>query len=686
MSLKLANNKISLEWNEDGVLTAMTNLTTCRNIVNPHLPCRLILGSDNFLEFEALPSGTCKIENSKNSVSFNYEKAVGENGVVYDITLNLQISLCDEDVHWQVAVKNNTDDITVREIHYPVLALRNPEKPLRLINSDNVSTTYPDLQAMLKDNFTKYMAPDHKYIRHTKFYPGQHCSLNFYLLDYGREIMYFGCHDPEFLFTGHGWEIEKNQSVNCFMARLPFIAPHKEMQEDLMVTSLLAKDWSAGAAKYRKWADTWYTPLRQPQHIRNTFGWQRVIMHHQYGEYFFKYSDLPKILDAGLPAGIDIIFLFGWTKEGMDAGYPEYTPDPACGGFEELRKNILKVREKGGHVIIYFNGQLIDSTSDFYRNGNGQNVSIKRADGTEHREYYNFSNTGVFTRNFGNKTFTVACPACSEWKDILKQHIDKAYALGADGVFFDQLGYASYPCCDPTHGHPVPFTGLMQSKRELCKELYEYAKSKDPDFAIGIECTTDQTAQYADFVHVFGNTAQLWNPDFRKTGARPELKCAAPLLSMTFPEIYLTDREIRDDSDVEFRVNQLLIQQRRSDVEIHRCRANLSAAPHYQAYLKLVNDLRSRFKDILLHGKMVVSDKINCDAHEVLCSTFSKDDMLAVVLTQSSKESITANMIVRDYELIEYASARNDAVINGNQITLPCDSLAVLLYKTANTK
>ena len=404
-------------------------------------------------------------------------------------------------------------------------------------------------------------------------------------------------------------------------------------------------------------------------------------MHHQYGEYFFKYTDLPKILEAGMPSGIDTIFLFGWTKEGMDAGYPEYTPDPACGGFEELRKNIRLVREKGGHVIIYFNGQLIDTASEYYRSGKGQAVAMKRADGTEHREFYNFSNTGTFTRFFGNKTFTVACPSCREWRDILKRHIDEAYALGADGVFFDQLGYAGYPCCDPTHGHEIPFTALMREKRDLCKELYEYAKSKDPDFAIGIECPTDQTAQYCDFIHIFGNTAQTWNPDFREKQVRPKLKCAAPLFSMAFPEIYVSDREIRDDSDVKFPVNQLLIQQRRSDVEIYRCRANISETPRYQAYLKLVNDLRTRYKDILLNGQMVLAKEFSCDNDLVICSTFVKDDKFAVVATQSSVDTLSAKITLEGYELLEYSSAANDAVLNGSTLTLPQDSIAVLLYK-----
>ena len=132
---------------------------------------------------------------------------------------------------------------------------------------------------------------------------------------------------------------------------------------------------------------------------------------------------------------------------------------------------------------------------------------------------------------------------------------------------------------------------------------------------------------------------------------------------------------------MEFPVNQLLFQQRRSDVEIYRCRADLSAAPRYGAYLKLVNELRSRYKDILFNGQMVVTDGMVSGDETVICSAFTKDDELAVVLTQSSKESAAVDISVCGYEVIDFASARSDAEFDGKTVTLPCDSLAVLLCK-----
>jgi len=681
MNRMIENDCTRLEWNEEGELVGFINRKTNRSIAKRHRMFRLILQTPECLECEAVPSGGCTVRTGGGRAEFCFPQVADEHGTVYPIACTLSARLDGEDVHWGFALENNTSDATVRECHYPVISIAEPEPPMAAATSECVSLHIPNLPDFLRRCATGYMAPDQKYIRHSGIYPGRACSVNFFFLDWGTDGFYFGCHDDSFKMTVHSFELEKRKEVNCFMARLPFAKPGEKWHENCIIASPCCGNWMHGAAKYRAWADSWFKPPVMPPQIHNTFGWQRVIMHHQYGEYFFRYDDLIRILNAGKKAGIDTIFLFGWTLEGMDSGYPAYTPDPSCGGLESLKKNIRRVHENGGHVILYFNGQLIDAASDYYRNGGGQHVSIKRADGTEHREFYNFSNTGTFTREFGNKTFAVACPSCREWIGILKRHIDLAAEAGADSVFFDQLGLASYPCCDPSHGHEVPFSGLMDAKRELLRELYEYTKSKDPDMGLGVECPTDQTAQYCDFIHIFGNTAQSWNPGWRERGELSQQLSAACLFSAAFPEIYLSDREIRDDSDIEFRVNRLVTLGRRSDVEIYRCRANISETPHYQEYLGKVNRLRERFREILMHGKFSASKFHSVDHPLVLTNSFRSGKELAVIVTQSSRDSVKTKVSVPGWSPVDSGSVRDDVTVDGDTVTIPRDGLAVLLYR-----
>ncbi len=680
----LKNKFMEISFSAQGELTGFRALTTGRELAAPHLLWRLILDDGECKEIEARASGEVAVSETPSEACFRTQAVLTEFGKELPVAVRVSAKMLDSGVIWTIEVENRTESVTVRECQFPVFAIRNPEPPMEVFTSKLISERMVDLPERLRESFSFYMAPDNKYLRKDDLaiYPGRTCSMNFYELQWESDGFYFGCHDRDFGMTLHAFEKEK-ESVNAFMTRFPFLKPGGSWKSPEFFTAPYRGDFTAGAAIYRKWADTWFVPPAVPAHIRNSQGWQRIIMKHQYGEYFFRYHDLEKACEDGKKAGLDTLFLFGWTGEGMDAGYPSYTPDAKQGGKEALRESIRNVRGKGGHVILYYNGQLIDADSDFYKTGAGQRISIKREDGTEHREYYNFSNTGSFCRTFINKTFVVACPSCREWIDILKEKIDFAAEVGADSVFFDQLGLASYPCCDPAHGHEVPFTGLMKQKREMLRELYEYTHSTYPGMALGIECTTDQTAQYADFVHTCGNVAQVWNPDWRVRGVPPQTKAGIYLYKAAFPELILSDRDIKDDSDdVIFRVNQMMLQGLISDAAVFRCRATIASAPLYQEYLGKANAIRERHRAVLLEGEFCVANYHTVSDPGVQTNSFRSGNELAVLLTQSWKNECRVRVSAPGYRFRKCESIRGDVPVSEDgTIILPRDSFAFLFYE-----
>ena len=678
---RLENEFVSLSIDETGVLTELCNRKSGRNLVRPHSLARLILGDSGCLELEAVPAGVPDIRCGENRITLSFSAVECEERGTIPISVSLAAELCGDEIRWSVALENHSREQVVREVHYPILSIRDPEPPMAAITSERVSERLEDLPAQIRGSFSNYMAPDQNYIRRLAFYPGRAASMNCFALDWGREGLYYGCHDDLFELTGHAFELERRSLVNMFMVRYPFLQPGGNRAECNLVTSPYSGSWTVCAAKYRKWADGWFTAPRIPDHVAFSPGWQRIILHHQYGAYLFPYETLERAYDDAAKAGIDTLFLFGWTAEGMDSGYPVYSADPKQGGVEALKANIRRVQAKGGKVILYFNGQLIDVESGYYRSGEGARVAIKRADGTEHRESYNFSNGGTFLRAFVNKTFVVACPACRSWLEILKRHVDFAVELGVDSVFFDQLGLLSYPCCDPSHGHPVPYTGVMHGKREMLKALYEYAKSRNPAMGFGIEGTTDQTLQYTDFVHIFGYPAGVWNPDWREKGEKPRTLSASYLFKAAFPEAVISNRNIRDDSDVEFPVNQMLLLGSRSDVEIYRCRATIAETPHYQAYLAKANALRERFGRLLYEGKFSAETFHTVSNAEVQTNSFLLGDELAVLLTQSSRELLRTEVAAPGFRLVRVDSVSGDVTMENGVVALPRNGFAVLLYR-----
>lgn len=678
---RMENEFITLEMDENGILQELRNRKIGRNLLRPHQLLRLILGDSGCLELDAVPAGRPEVQCEAGRVSLKYSAVECEECGTIPIAVSLSAELCGDEIHWGIALENRSQEQVVREVHYPILSIRDPEPPMAAITSERVSERLENLPAQIRSCFTHYMAPDQKYIRRTALYPGRAASMNCFALDWGNEGLYYGCHDSTFELTGQVFELERQKSVNMYVVRYPFLKVDGNWRECNIVTAPYSGSWTVCAEKYRKWAEGWFTPPQIPDHVAHSPGWQRIILHHQYGEYLFPYEKLEQAYDDAAKAGIDTLFLFGWTAAGMDSGYPVYSADPKLGGVKTLKENIRKVQAKGGKVILYFNGQLIDVESDYYRSGEGARVAIKRADGTEHRESYNFTNGGTFLRAFVNKTFVVACPACRSWLEILKRHVDFAVELGVDSVFFDQLGLLSYPCCDPSHGHPVPYTGIMQGKREMLKELYEYAKSRNPEMGVGIECTTDQTLQYTDFVHIFGFPAGVWNSDWREKGEKPRTLSASYLFKAAFPEAVISNRNIRDDSDVEFPVNQMLLLGSRSDVEIYRCRATIAETPHYQAYLAKANALRERFGRLLYDGTFRAETFHRVSNPEIQTNSFLLGDELAVLLTQSSRELARTEVAAPGFHLERLDSVSGDVTMEDGVVTIPRNGFAVLLYR-----
>lgn len=675
------NEWVRFDVSANGEAERLLNRKSGREIATPGKLWRLILSSKTCLEIEAGSDGNATVSVDNGVLAVRHAAVKTTDGALLPIAVNLEFSLERDDLHCRIAIENNAPGIVVRECHYPIFTIRDPAPPMRAATALLTSECVFDVPAWIRTGFTQYMMPDQKSIRREMLYPGRSsCSVNFFVLDWGADSFYYGCHDPQFEMTQHVFELE-NDRVNVFMARYPFLGGGDTWTCDSLVVSAFAGDWFKGAEKYRKWADSWFVPPEIPEFIRNGAGWQRIILRHQYGELLFPYDRLLQAYEDAAAAGVDSLFLFGWTAEGMDAGYPVYSADPAQGGVAALQENIRAVQAGGGRVILYYNGQLIDATSDYYRSGAGRRVSIKREDGVEHRETYHFGNTGTLLRMFGNKTFVVACPACREWIEILKRHIDFAVELGVDAVFFDQLGMASYPCCDPSHGHPVPFTGLMRSKRAMLKELYAYLKEKNPAMGFGIECTSDLTADFTDFIHISGNVAQVWNPNWRESGEAPQLKSAACLFKAAFPEVILSNRHLRDESDFEFQVNQLLLLGSRCDIEIYRCRATIGATPRYQEYLRRANRLREKFADILYHGIFSHTKFHTVDQPAVQTNSFRLGDQLAVIVSQAGRTPVTARIAVPGGRLLDSGSIRDDVTVDEQTVTLPENGLAVLLYQ-----
>ena len=294
----------------------------------------------------------------------------------------------------------------LREFQFPLiagLALR-PETAL-VTGQVCDGFRYPDIPALLDASHTDYMAQDNKAVEFGCLYPGL-TAVNCFLLAEAHDTLGFMSFDPTFQNTLHLLR-RCGGAVGAVLVKYPFLRPGESAEVAGYRLCPVSGDWHRAADLYRAWCDGWIEIPEKPESVRRMNGWHRLILRHQYGRQLFHYRDLPDILKSGLAAGIDTLFLFGWHAGGHDSCYPEYDFAEDEGGHDELKKQIAAFQAGGGHVILYYNGQLIDTATRFYETA-GKRVSVKLPSGREHMEVYPFGGDGTALRQFGSKVFVTA--------------------------------------------------------------------------------------------------------------------------------------------------------------------------------------------------------------------------------------------------------------------------------------
>ena len=618
MSKVIENKFVRLEFGNDGTLLSFRNLETGTELAAPHGLWRLVCNSGDSQEIElSAERATSRIAVAPRKFKIEYRDPVGSNGEKMDVKVTILGQIVNEDLHLMITVFNGmSKDNIIKECHFPLLSLSKEASEMALYTSERGGTVWPSLaeaRGTFRNHEAIYQGKHFLYERRINRYPSSGAAMNCFELNSGTEGVYFGNHDESFQCTCHLIEDEKPGKLNLGMIKLPFLGAGNQVTYENFVISAHTGTWHKGADKYRAWAEKWFKFHETPESVREMNGWQRIIMRSQYGENFYPFNTMEQLCDDGMKAGIDTLLMFGWHAGGHDNDYPNYVISPSLGGKEELIKGIEVCHAKGGRVILYANGQLIDHNSDFYRYGNGKNVSTKDLRGNEHIQTWGFSGSGVCNAIFGGRSFSRACPSSREFFGLLKKFVDLASEVGADGVFFDQLGGGDELCCDSGHGHAVPFTTIMEARSAMLAKLRTYAENRG--LSIGIELLSDVTAQHADYIHSYPGGANVVNGDWENKGEKPRVIQDFSFFRYVFPEVKLSNREIRDEKDMVRRCNYMLVQNLLSDVEVYRCQRSIAEIPAYQEYLRKVNSFREKHAEFLKGARFRsdISYRCSCD-------------------------------------------------------------------------
>ncbi len=674
----LSGRKIRVSVDERGRLTELKNLETGTDYAGGAALWRLYFDTPDQRELEIDGARhTPEISSDGTSIVLRYasvseERRLGKN---LAFSLVLTITLEDDMVRFASEILNSEPHTIIRELQYPLVGDLALPREHKLMTTVGGGQLYENVKSLIVKEGMKspYMTPAQFYRQMTVEYPKGAVAANCFALVGDKEGLYFGSHDPALVNTGHGLRVypsapEVFDRLECGLYKYPNCMSGGSWSCDANVVAPYTGDWTVTSKLYRRWVDSaWWDRHTPPQWVREMKSWQRVVFKHQYGEYFFRYRDIPgRILDVEKSVDSDALLVFGWWGSGMDHGNPDYHPDETQGGAEGLKSAIREYEAAGGHAAIYFNGKLIDRESDFYRRGLAEGLTVKDNTGTETVENYKFTAMGSFLGQYNFRSFAVADTRSPRWREMMKGWVDMTHDLGASSIFYDQMGAVdrSSPQWDCSGEFPVPDLAPLTAKGEAMKLCRDYAHAKYPGMAVGSEHITDYLSMYVDYTHGDGLLDFIdW---FR----------------YTFPELILSDRRIRDDSDIERRVNLTVLKGLRNDIEIYRCRGLIDQTPVYQAYLAKVNAIKKRYADLLLDGRFAYKDYFSCDNPSVEARCFENGGRLAVVATSECAARQKVRLDVPGYRFLETATLGDASVSrDGLRLKLGRHGLAIIIFE-----
>jgi hypothetical protein len=154
------------------------------------------------------------------------------------------------------------------------------------------------------------------------------------------------------------------------------------------------------------------------------------------------------------------------------------------------------------------------------------------------------------------------------------------------------------------------------------------------------------------------------------------------LFRYTFPEVVFSDRNIRDDTDIERRVNMTLLKGLCNDIEIYRCRSLIDETPHYQAYLAKINAIREKYNDCLMLGTFRDVLGFENSNKEVQAKGFFGEKRVAVVVTNEfNKKMLSTKISVPGYRLADSSVLGGAKVSKDGVASLGQYDLAILVFE-----
>jgi len=497
--LHFASDQISIAIDtKNGSILELVNLSTGDNLIKNH---RHSLGNTFELisadgKKLSIPSAEAIYKNpdlgatfkeGRNSVRVNFN-LLTDGTDIFNISLEYKIMLDDNKIKWNISFVNNSE-LRIVCCKYPYIC------GVWLGESyEDDTLVYPFNAGIKIENPTEYlsMSPmqigwrwqDYKYTYNVDglgLYPDKNgyyalsskysgpLSMAWCDLYDKKGGIYFASHSKGQGIISIRCEAmgAKSAGINFAVAKDININKSETFFYNSAVTVLHNGDWHEGSDLYRNYFGD--TKANMPEWFAKNSGlYAHYDFKYQNGGVVHNFTDIPSLADQAAETGLKHLLFAGWHRDGFDHGFPMYVADEDCGTAEELKAGIEYAHSKGARVSFYINSRIANRKYSELAELIADNAIVKSKKENGEVE--------IASECYGNLdlNFAVMCANAKGWQDKIASAFDYVRAVGADGVYFDQIAMAPpCVCLNETHGH------APDDWNSGCKKLIELANERN---------------------------------------------------------------------------------------------------------------------------------------------------------------------------------------------------------------
>ncbi len=621
-------------------------------------------------EYELIAGKSVKTKKENGVIHIDVSDFYFENQS-FPVFAGLTVSVKDEAFCFSGTVNSNSEEWNIKEVTYPVISgIEIADKPVKIYWPSGLGRCFDSPQSFGSRSLT---------------YPGREGAMPWFCIDGQDEGIYLGIHNPLRLMTDYS--LEYSEPDHTFKAKINTPVYSKKYTIPDIFIKIYKGDWHTAARYYRAWYDRNFSLVTPPEWLINSTGWLLTILKQQNGDLMWPYKNLDQLCDVARDNHINIIGLFGWAHGGHDRLYPAYYPDNLMGGREELVKAIENAHRKGLRIILYANGRLMDTATEFYRQLGNETIMMdeKKMPILETwRKFYD-STPVVFAKG---------CPGSPVWRKTMHELALQAVTLGADGIIFDQMGSFPHLCFSPYHDHLLPHEAFSSSRTKMLDEIRTDIHRIKPDFIFMVESVNDAILGSIDLFHGNG------------TGFSTEDQGFPALFRYTFPEFQVTQRnrnpmiprddanfaavyglkseiECRYPADVDYITKGILPTPASYSRIISKpdpSRINGVSPEQAKNYLVHMIEFENHHAEFFRYGKFIDLDGIEVTGNDIVAKGFANGNKIGIVVWNTHKtEKRKVSVSVQDYQLISTTEPGNHQAEANSP--LDPDSIRLLVFE-----